>query len=534
MASPALSSATPPMLHQIHHSNMDVDKLTNQIFSILENKFLFGYHDHHHSPNNHHFSSSPKVRILSIDATHALLAAKTLLHFQSILRRKSGNPNAQIADFFDVVTGAGAGGVLAALLFTRGKNGSPMFTADDSLKFMLDNCRLLTHYSPSRLFRRPSKAEKVLKKLFGDLTLKDTLKPVLIPCYDLRTGAPFLFSRADALEMEGCDFRMAGVCGATVADRAMELKSTDGTKKILAVGGGVGMSNPTAAAITHVLNNKQEFPLCRGVEDLLVLSLGNGESHSHSAAPNRAMSSPAAFLKIAADGAADMVDQAVSMAFGEWRRSNYVRVQGNGRLVEEEKRRMLSMVDEILGEKNVESILFKGKKMVEFTNMEKVEMFAGEEHTTLNPNGVTVEKGNVLQAKDVLLQIRGSVVLRQIGLFPVQREFVCQDFFAEGDGANDVFRKCTDSKDMDFRSRLGPKQMSILNGGPAKKALTLRRPSLLLKLISELGDACLLDLEEAVRVLSHSPVLENSSSARVLATRRVLLVLMWSSMVDDT
>ncbi|KAL0452897.1 UNVERIFIED_CONTAM: Patatin-like protein 7 [Sesamum latifolium] len=333
MASPALSSTTPPhpMLHQIHHSdmNMDVDKLTNQIFSILENKFLFGYHDHHH----HH--SPAKVRILSIDAaasTHALLAAKTLLHFQSFLRRKSGNPNAQIADFFDVVTGAGAGGVLAALLFTRGKNGSPMFTADDSLKFMLDNCRQLAHYSPSRVFRRPSKAEKVLKKLFGDLTLKDTLKPVLIPCYDLRTGAPFLFSRADALEMEGCDFRMAGVCGATVADRAMELKSTDGTKKILAVGGGVGMSNPTAAAITHVLNNKQEFPLCRGVEDLLVLSLGNGDSHSHSVAPNRSMSSPAAFLKIAADGAADMVDQAVSMAFGEWRRSNYVRVQGNGRV----------------------------------------------------------------------------------------------------------------------------------------------------------------------------------------------------------
>ncbi|KAL0359374.1 UNVERIFIED_CONTAM: Patatin-like protein 3, partial [Sesamum angustifolium] len=349
MASPALSSASPPMLHQIHHSNMDVDKLTNQIFSILENKFLFGYHDHHHSSNVHHFSSSPKVRILSIDATHALLAAKTLLHFQSILRRKSGNPNAQIADFFDVVTGAGAGGVLAALLFTRGKNGSPMFTADDSLKFMLDNCRLLTHYSPSRLFRRPSKAEKVLKKLFGDLTLKDTLKPVLIPCYDLRTGAPFLFSRADALEMEGCDFRMAGVCGATVADRAMELKSTDGTKKILARSG----------RFVGVVTRKRE-------------------SHSHSAAPNRAMSSPAAFLKIAADGAADMVDQAVSMAFGEWRRSNYVRVQGNGRLVEEEKRRMLSMVDEILGEKNVESILFKGKKMVEFTNMEKVEKFAGE------------------------------------------------------------------------------------------------------------------------------------------------------------
>ncbi|KAI3471440.1 hypothetical protein Pfo_030804 [Paulownia fortunei] len=367
------------MLQEIH----DVDKLTNEIFSILENKFLFGYHDHHAnlSLNNHHLSSPGKVRILSIDAggsTDGILAAKTLLHFQSILRRKSGNPTAHIADFFDVVTGAGAGGILAGLLFTRGKDGGPMFTADESLKFIVDNCRKLTHYSPSGVFRRTSKAEKVLNKVFGDLTLKDTLKAVLIPCYDLRTGAPFLFSRADALELDGCDFKMAGVCGATVADRAMELKSTDGTRKILAVGGGLGMSNPTAAAITHVLNNKQEFPLCKGVEDLLVVSLGNGELDSGVA--NHVMSSPPALVKIAADGAADMVDQAVSMAFGQWRTTNYVRIQGNGMgaVGKREKRNMLSIVDEMLGQKNVESILFQGKKLVEFTNMEKLEMFGGE------------------------------------------------------------------------------------------------------------------------------------------------------------
>lgn len=136
----------------------------------------------------------------------------------------------------------------------------------------------------------------MLKKVFGEATLKDTAKAVLIPCYDLATGAPLLFSRADALEMDSCDFRMAELCEATLADRAVHLKSTDGITKILAVGGRVGMSNPAAAAITHVLNNKQEFPLCNGVEDLLVVSLGNGES-------NAAVS----FAKIAADGAADMV-----------------------------------------------------------------------------------------------------------------------------------------------------------------------------------------------------------------------------------
>lgn len=65
------------------------------------------------------------------------------------------------------------------------------------------------------------------------------------------------------------------------------------------------------------------------------------------------------------------------MAFGESRRSNYVRIQGNG-ISKGEKRSLLRISDEMLREKNVESVLFKGKKLVEYTNMEKVEIFGGE------------------------------------------------------------------------------------------------------------------------------------------------------------
>ncbi|KAL2535171.1 Patatin-like protein 7 [Abeliophyllum distichum] len=332
-------------------SSMDVDKLTYEIFSILENKFLFGYED------------DPKF---------------------SVTKEHQGNPNAHVADFFDVVAGAGVGGILAGLLFTRGKDGEPMFGAEQALKFIVENCRKFSQKSPGGVFQRvfrPSKAEKVLKKVFGELTLKDTLKPVLIPCYDLSTGAPFLFSRADALEMDGCDFKIEGVCGATITNKAVDLKSIDGRTKILAVGGGVAMNNPTAAAITHVLNNKQEFPLCKGVEDLLVVSLANGESD---AGVGSIMSTPAAFVRIAGDGAADMVDQAVSMAFGESRRNNYIRIQGNGIVSEKqiknnkENRNMLMIAEEMLAQKNVESVLFSGKKLVEKTNLEKLEMIGGE------------------------------------------------------------------------------------------------------------------------------------------------------------
>nr|GLL24440.1 patatin-like protein 3 [Ipomoea trifida] len=367
-------------------STMEVDKLTNQIFSILENKFLFGCDDPiQMAPSVAGAGKSletGKVRVLSIDAggsTDGVLAAKSLAHLEASLRRKSGKANAHIADFFDVVAGSGVGGVLAALLFTRGKDGGPLFTADEALRFIIENGRKISRAEPARIFRRSFKPSKAFKKVFGDLTLKDTLKAVLIPCYDLTTGAPFLFSRADALEMDACDFLMADVCAATVANRALELKSVDGRTKTSAVGGGVAMNNPTAAALTHVLNNKHEFPFSVGVEDLLVVSLGNGESDSIT---GNLKTSPASFVNIVGDGAADMVDQAISMAFGEsGSKSNYVRIQGYGILGKKKERKMessASIAEEMLAQKNVESVLFQGKKLAQSSNLEKLDLFAGE------------------------------------------------------------------------------------------------------------------------------------------------------------
>ncbi|KAL4333245.1 hypothetical protein GQ457_07G033200 [Hibiscus cannabinus] len=377
----------------------EVDSLTNQIFSILENKFLFGDHEnadatktHHENPmkSGNHFSG--KVRILSIDSgsfSDGILAAQSLLTLQSFLRQKSGNPNAAIAQYFDVVAGSGAGAILAAMLFTRAENGAPLFTADQALQFLVKNRRKLFPSSPQGLFRRlfrPSGVKKLLGKTFGELTLKDTLKPVLIPCYDLCSNAPFLFSRADALEMDGYDFKMKDVCYATAADPTVfgpvELRSVDDRTKILAVEGGVAMNNPTAAAITHVLNNKQEFPFCKGVEDLLVLSLGNGESGFGSddvtLTPTRTK-----FLRIAGEGASDIVDQAVSMAFGgSGNGSNYVRIQGNGLNGNVHPKckndAVMRVTKEMLAQRNVESHLFKGKKRSEVTNLEKLEIIGGE------------------------------------------------------------------------------------------------------------------------------------------------------------
>ncbi|PUZ36730.1 hypothetical protein GQ55_9G060300 [Panicum hallii var. hallii] len=387
-------------------AGLDVDKLTYEIFSILESKFLFGYDD----PKLFSAGASPqpgagsgkatplravappaagkgKVCILSIDggsrAADGLLAGSALVRLEASLRRRTGDEGARLADFFDVAAGSGAGGVLAAMLVARGPAGRPIFSAEDALAFLLRSLR--RGWSDGgggaggglrALFRRPGAA---FRKLFGDLTLRDTVRPVLVPCYDLATGGPFLFSRADAVETRAYDFRLRDVCAATCAGSggsaaAVEARSCDGSTRIAAVGGGVALGNPTAAAITHVLNNKREFPLAAGVEDLLVVSIGSGEGEPRGAA------STSEIVRIAAEGVADMVDQAVAMAFGHNRTSNYIRIQATGtpRAGRGGAAKGGCVAEEMLAQKNVESVLFRGKKVAEQTNAEKLERFAHE------------------------------------------------------------------------------------------------------------------------------------------------------------
>ncbi|PIA33864.1 hypothetical protein AQUCO_03900010v1 [Aquilegia coerulea] len=378
----------------LNDQTFNVDKLTYEIFSFLENKFLFG--EKIEKPNATFFSDlkssknvTGKVRILSIDgggSTDGILAAKSLTFLETCLCQKSGNPDARIADFFDVAAGSGIGGILVALLFTKGNDSRPIFTATEALQFLVKNSGKLFKSSSNGILKRifrSSKAEKMFWAVFGESTLKDTLKPVLIPCYDLSTQAPFLFSRADAFESDSYDFKLSDICSATSADPtvvgAFEMRSVDKRNKIVAIDSGVTMNNPTAAAITHVLNNKHEFPFCDGVEDILVVSLGNGVSVSAHQEPTL---SSANLVKISGEGASDMVDEAVSMAFGEYMTSNYVRIQANGNADKCIRRnstsRLLETADAMLVQKSVESVLFRGKKVVQKTNSNKLEGFAGE------------------------------------------------------------------------------------------------------------------------------------------------------------
>lgn len=315
---------------------MDLSKVTLEIFNKLEQKWLA------------HCEPTKRTRVLSIDggATTGIVAGAALIHLEDQIRLKTGDPHAQIADFFDIIAGTGIGALLASMLVADDGSGRPLFTARDALDLITRrNSELFNAGFSAGFLRRKRRfsgksMDKVLKEIFMRddgkvLTLKDTCKPLLVPCFDLNSSAPFVFSRADASESPSFNFELWKACRATSARPSMfkpfALTSVDGKTSCTAVDGGLVMNNPTAAAVTHVLHNKRDFPSVNGVEDLLVLSLGNGPLISGSGPCERkprsnGECSTSSVVDIVLDGVSETIDQMLGNAFC-WNRADYVRIQ---------------------------------------------------------------------------------------------------------------------------------------------------------------------------------------------------------------
>lgn len=310
---------------------MEISKVTLEIFSKLEQKWL--YH-----------CEGKKTRVLSIDGggTTGIVAAAALILLEDQIRTKTGDSHSRIVDFFDIVAGTGIGALYAAMLTADDGNGRPLFTAREAVKFVMDKQSMLFKVKNIGVFSRKRRfsgksMDNVLKEVFRRedgkmLTLKDTCKPILVPCFDLKSSAPFVFSRADASESPSYDFELWKVCRATSATPSLfkpfDLASVDGKTSCTAVDGGLVMNNPAAAAVTHVLHNKRDFPSVTSLDDLLLLSLGNGPSSTPSnlKLQRNGDCSTSSLVGIALDGISETVDQMLGNAFC-WNQNDYVRIQ---------------------------------------------------------------------------------------------------------------------------------------------------------------------------------------------------------------
>ncbi|MEQ8712331.1 MAG: patatin-like phospholipase family protein [Cyclobacteriaceae bacterium] len=209
------------------------------------------------------------------------------------------------ADHFDLIAGTSTGGILTCgyLIPSKDNSNTPKFSAKEVVGLYLDRgdeifdvpfyhkvksgWGILDEKFPE------DELENALKEYFGDVWLKDLLKPCLIPSYDIRRRKGHFFGQHKAADHSMYNFKVRDVARATSAAptyfEASKIESEVGDVFPL-IDGGVFVNNPALAAYAE---GRNIFELNDGeratAADMKILSLGTGftrQKYSHSKAKN--------------------------------------------------------------------------------------------------------------------------------------------------------------------------------------------------------------------------------------------------------
>jgi len=224
-----------------------------------------------------------KIKILSIDGG-GLRGIIPLIILDKI-EKMTGK---KIHELFDVIIGTSTGGIIATGL-TATKDGiNPCLSINDMINlyttngekiFPSSNNIFTKSYRSVKTLFRPIFSNKELynhlDKYFGDLTLKDTLKPIILTSYDIKHNEVLMFKSRKA-NLPTYNAKLKDICMATSASPKYlpSYKINFGGSDRVCIDGGTYINNPSMAGIVDVLNNKYSFDV--KVEDIELLSLGTG------------------------------------------------------------------------------------------------------------------------------------------------------------------------------------------------------------------------------------------------------------------
>jgi uncharacterized protein len=234
-------------------------------------------------------ATSKFFRILCIDGggIRGLIPAQVLTVLETKLQEASGNPDARIADYFDLVAGTSTGGILTCIYLCPDEaTGRPRFNATDAVKLYLDNAADI--FDTTFLQRAKSAngildelypatgLENLLKDRLQEIKLSDLVKPCLIPAYDIEKREAHFFTQLDAKQYNYRDFLLRDVARATSAAptyfECAKVDSLSGVTYSL-VDGGVFANNPTLCAYAEARKTGSK-PTAK---QMVILSLGTGD-----------------------------------------------------------------------------------------------------------------------------------------------------------------------------------------------------------------------------------------------------------------
>jgi len=231
-------------------------------------------------------------RILSIDGggIRGIVPAAILIAVEKRIQEETGNPNARIADYFDLIAGTSTGGILACVYLCPDTEvpARPRFTAQQALDLYFERGDEIFDIP---LFHRIRTAggtldekypadglEEALADYLGDLELDALLGPTLITAYDIKRRSAHFFKQHRADEPNR-NFLVRDVARATSAAptyfECARIKS-DAQLTFPLVDGGLFANNPSLCAYAEARSFFE-----KRAADMAILSIGTG-SHERS------------------------------------------------------------------------------------------------------------------------------------------------------------------------------------------------------------------------------------------------------------
>lgn len=254
---------------------------------------------------------SKYTRILSIDGggIRGIIPGQVLVTLEEKIKNRTGNPDARIADYFDLIAGTSTGGILTCIYLCPDENNPtrPKFTAKNAVDIYLDRggqifsapfFKKLQSLAGITDEKYPSAPiENLLTEYFKDLKLSQLLKPCLITAYDIEARKARFFTQHDAIKDLDQNYFVRDAARATsAAPTFFEVAKITSlaSKSYPYIDGGVFANNPTLCAYAEARTKLQRKPTPEdpsqanpSAKDMVVLSLGTGdikESYSYAQA----------------------------------------------------------------------------------------------------------------------------------------------------------------------------------------------------------------------------------------------------------
>lgn len=238
-----------------------------------------------------------KVRILSLDGggIRGIIPAIILEYVENKLIEITGNKHARIADYFDLVAGTSTGGILSCFYLAPNPNQgsdipSSKYKASKALKFysekgyhIFNASKRNSWFGLRQLFNatqyNPAFLEGLFVKEFGEMKMKDLLKPCIVTTYDMEQKTSFFFSSRES-HYKKRDFYVRDVLRSTSAAPTYfppaTITNLKTGVKMINIDGGMFANNPSVCAFAE--SSKSVFPQIEHPQasDMLILSIGTG------------------------------------------------------------------------------------------------------------------------------------------------------------------------------------------------------------------------------------------------------------------